>query len=1551
MSTGEEQSELEPRHQPSQTEGKTVSPLDSALTHVPESMDVETAGSVTQAPLTNFSTKNSASQISDNHTSPKEGTSSKSTHDQTDCVEKQASNLNKVRQERAPKEKDAVSQDSAALVGKSPRCSTKQKLASQLSSDTGTPSQSILKPISVVAKSVPPSNIHYSDTEKEEDQEPFVAEEDAEVNHKEMELAHKKARSQSHLNPLQIQVADENQTLKEDHTLPEDQTLTEGQTLAESQTLEASVDSSASPQQNSPAEMSKLTKAYEENENKFSDSNQEHSEEEELKKSEPLVVETQYPSTLEEQSISLLSPKVIADSIPVDREEEQSPDRSGKDVHVGTESQETITQVDRSRSFQRSMQKSDSSGTTDLQEHSLIPGFSHPELEQPCPQSGEEVSTFVQGKGTKRLQKEEERSSSPATFSITRKRNSHGQESSIKAKLGHFHTPDLLPLQSPSSSSDKVVNSAPPRTTTIPLDSDDDGAVLIVRRTKRKCFSLDGSPLRPEAPLSTKRRRYGTRQKNLADKFDDLAGNGLCKAKDYEEGGENKVEEKIQPAQPNILQEGQESRQKLAAEKNRPMHVESLMSPSSEAENPEEGVKGNTAEGDRKTDSDPKMPAPSRRRKAVRGLARLSDSTSAEFLPNTRQTRTETASGQPLTSGQTDTNSAEGRHSMTSTTQNSPRILVTLTEAHAEDPMEVEEIDGEMVDLEDEDARANSRSHEDKKVSTEHSEPNETREQCFEAPQAAATKATEGADGNPIVIDQMSVRSQTQKSVNQSSIPPSEEDATIPPSDFDLRFDDEDDDSNNGDDEENEGTITEQEPLVLKVNISQSKEPEHGDQGSTMDVDPSPSEDKEKDIDTPAEGASDQTSIVPGHAGPKPQTSETTVRETRQSLAEARNKRQGSADALQDSEEEEEEVVVVKKKGRRAVIDSDSDSDHNSGAESEASFQLNFTSSSALSSQSEVPTTQERSKMESELDRLRREIAEMEAKLQGRSSSSKSESAGDSCDMNSSVHRRKGGGKSRLTVEDSSDDEVEELSDSPVRSSRKKPKSAGKEQKDSQTKRSRRRRRISSDEEEEEEKKLKVKQRRQQLMDAYVCEVNDAAVDGDDDGVDGRSSAGQGKVHLFSLHTPDKKVKGRADPEVSDEDSSDLFLSPLSPSPPPPTKQSLARKDSYGPPRSLFSVDSPSLSSSVTRIRPSLDFERRGPLPSEKTPVTSDAEWTKYDDIQDSQESEAEVSGSLKNIPESQFSASGGDSAKKKSKKVKYSGEARAAALVSESKQNCGTSVVEPCAVDSSATPLPSLCNAEGDEENKENMDVDENCDRMEDEENDDAVPRWKRKRLGFISSGLDPEKSSVLRKLAEMNECKVYSKFNDSVTHVIMRTNPDSRVCERTLKYFQGIAGQCWVLSFDWVLHSMKAGHFVPEKHYEIHGDTIKGENHCGPSLSRMSTSPLLQGFALASVGASPDMSKKELTQLLTLMGAEVVEDPWDLASHPAKHKLVLRCVDSDTQPPTPAEIELFNGQYKHFGLVTVAREWILDSICTNHLLPLHDYIFNTCKDLRLPF
>ena len=49
----------------------------------------------------------------------------------------------------------------------------------------------------------------------------------------------------------------------------------------------------------------------------------------------------------------------------------------------------------------------------------------------------------------------------------------------------------------------------------------------------------------------------------------------------------------------------------------------------------------------------------------------------------------------------------------------------------------------------------------------------------------------------------------------------------------------------------------------------------------------------------------------------------------------------------------------------------------------------------------------------------------------------------------------------------------------------------------------------------------------------------------------------------------------------------------------------------------------------------------------------------------------------------------------------------------------------------------------------------------------------------------------------------------------------------------------------------------------YEVAGDCVKGDNHHGPRSARLSTSPLLDRCAFASVGVSPDMSKSEFPLL----------------------------------------------------------------------------------------
>ncbi|KAK3584304.1 hypothetical protein CHS0354_017224, partial [Potamilus streckersoni] len=127
----------------------------------------------------------------------------------------------------------------------------------------------------------------------------------------------------------------------------------------------------------------------------------------------------------------------------------------------------------------------------------------------------------------------------------------------------------------------------------------------------------------------------------------------------------------------------------------------------------------------------------------------------------------------------------------------------------------------------------------------------------------------------------------------------------------------------------------------------------------------------------------------------------------------------------------------------------------------------------------------------------------------------------------------------------------------------------------------------------------------------------------------------------------------------------------------------------------------------------------------------------------------------------------------------------------------------------------------------------------------------------GFVASGLSVGQAQEVRKLASLNDCKFYNTFNPSVSHVIVRSDKqNNRLCDRTLKFFQGIAHHCWIVRFQWVIDSRTAGHLLPEDAYEIQGDTANGNIHFGPKRSRLSNSSLVGQFAFYCTGESPGLT-----------------------------------------------------------------------------------------------
>ncbi|OWF51886.1 Breast cancer type 1 susceptibility protein-like [Mizuhopecten yessoensis] len=234
----------------------------------------------------------------------------------------------------------------------------------------------------------------------------------------------------------------------------------------------------------------------------------------------------------------------------------------------------------------------------------------------------------------------------------------------------------------------------------------------------------------------------------------------------------------------------------------------------------------------------------------------------------------------------------------------------------------------------------------------------------------------------------------------------------------------------------------------------------------------------------------------------------------------------------------------------------------------------------------------------------------------------------------------------------------------------------------------------------------------------------------------------------------------------------------------------------------------------------------------------------------------------------------------------------------------------------------------------------------------DDVDHNSQSRQRGFVTTGLTYLQTREIQKLALQNDDKFYAKFNPSITHVIVKTVPQGgRVCERTLKFFQGMAHQCWVLDYQWIADSKGAGHLLPEDKYEIVGDTITGNCHYGPRQSRLSSQPLFDGFHFFCLGTSDSLTTENLQELIERCGGTVVDHPSAFPPD-TKLNLAITCIDLEDEDdlPSPEDTRSFNKLHKRFGLLTVSREWVLDSLTVYTVQPLKEYVLTTVRHIQIP-
>ncbi|CAM4635612.1 breast cancer type 1 susceptibility protein isoform X1 [Lepidochelys kempii] len=195
------------------------------------------------------------------------------------------------------------------------------------------------------------------------------------------------------------------------------------------------------------------------------------------------------------------------------------------------------------------------------------------------------------------------------------------------------------------------------------------------------------------------------------------------------------------------------------------------------------------------------------------------------------------------------------------------------------------------------------------------------------------------------------------------------------------------------------------------------------------------------------------------------------------------------------------------------------------------------------------------------------------------------------------------------------------------------------------------------------------------------------------------------------------------------------------------------------------------------------------------------------------------------------------------------------------------------------------------------------------------------RRQMSIVASGLNQSELLLVQKFARKTQSTLSNQITEGTTHVIMKTDMEL-VCERTLKYFLGIAGRKWVVSYEWIVQSFKEGKILDEYDFEVRGDVINGRNHQGPKRARRSqTGKLFKDFEICCYGPFTDMRTGDLEWMVELCGASVVKQP-HLFTHKANSTTVIV-----VQPDAWLE----NTGYRAIPqkcTAMVTREWVLDSV-----------------------
>ncbi|XP_025296224.1 breast cancer type 1 susceptibility protein isoform X6 [Canis lupus dingo] len=216
---------------------------------------------------------------------------------------------------------------------------------------------------------------------------------------------------------------------------------------------------------------------------------------------------------------------------------------------------------------------------------------------------------------------------------------------------------------------------------------------------------------------------------------------------------------------------------------------------------------------------------------------------------------------------------------------------------------------------------------------------------------------------------------------------------------------------------------------------------------------------------------------------------------------------------------------------------------------------------------------------------------------------------------------------------------------------------------------------------------------------------------------------------------------------------------------------------------------------------------------------------------------------------------------------------------------------------------------------------------------------RGVNKRISMVASGLTPKEFMLVHKFARKHHISLTNLISEETTHVIMKTDAEF-VCERTLKYFLGIAGGKWVVSYFWVTQSIKERKILDEHDFEVRGDVVNGRNHQGPKRARESQDresqdrKIFRGLEICCYGPFTNMPTDQLEWMVHLCGASVVKEPSLFTLSKGTHPVVV------VQPDAWTEDSGFHAIGQMCEAPVVTREWVLDSVALYQCQELDTYL-----------